>query len=161
MVETYWNRLFSFQQWAKPKKLTLKKKHPNTELFNVMVHWKVMGSFLIIVIHCRPSASFKVGNTPDTMAPQNWRKLRGSEQVCLTKAGWWCGCHFWHFPRNIGNLIIPIDFHSYFSEGFQSTNQINIDVKMTMKTNSDGKYLTMKSWWQSFRCFFCSINPLK
>ena len=23
--------------------------------------------------------------------------------------GWWFGCHFWHFPINIGNFIIPID----------------------------------------------------
>ena len=29
--------------------------------------------------------------------------------------GWWFGCHFSHFPINIGNFIVPID---YFSEGW-------------------------------------------
>ena len=37
--------------------------------------------------------------------------------------GWWFGCHFWHFPRNIGFLIIPIDFH-IFQRGGPTTNQI-------------------------------------
>ena len=32
--------------------------------------------------------------------------------LCYT--GWWFGCHFWHFPRNIGNLIIPIDALVFF-----------------------------------------------
>ena len=27
--------------------------------------------------------------------------------------GWWFGCHFWHFPINIGNFIIPIDVHIF------------------------------------------------
>ena len=29
------------------------------------------------------------------------------------KTAWWFGCHFWHFPINIGNVIIPIDFHIF------------------------------------------------
>ena len=38
-------------------------------------------------------------------------------------SGWWFGCHQFHFPINIGNLIIPLD--SYFSEGWPwPTNQL-------------------------------------
>ena len=32
------------------------------------------------------------------------------------KTAWWFGCHFWHFPINIGNFIIPID-ELIFSRG--------------------------------------------
>ena len=28
-------------------------------------------------------------------------------------SGWWFGCHLDYFPRNIGLLIIPIDFHIF------------------------------------------------
>ena len=27
--------------------------------------------------------------------------------------GWWFGCHQFYFPRNIGFLVIPIDFHIF------------------------------------------------
>ena len=29
-------------------------------------------------------------------------------------SGWWFGTSIWHFPRNIGNLIIPIDELIFF-----------------------------------------------
>ena len=36
-------------------------------------------------------------------------------QHISTITGWWFGCcHFWHFPRNIGNVIIPIDELIFF-----------------------------------------------
>ena len=37
-------------------------------------------------------------------------------------AGWWFGCHQFYFPRNIGNLIIPTDFHM-FQRGGPTTKQ--------------------------------------
>ena len=37
-------------------------------------------------------------------------------------SGWWFGCHFWHFPINIGNVIIPIDVH-ILQRGGPTTNQ--------------------------------------
>ena len=44
--------------------------------------------------------------------------------------GWWFGTLFFCFPYIgiIGNLIIPID--SYFSEGFETTNQPTIALKL-------------------------------
>ena len=32
--------------------------------------------------------------------------------------GWWFGCHFWHFPINIGLLSSSQLTNSYFSEGW-------------------------------------------
>ena len=40
----------------------------------------------------------------------------------LQKAGWWFGTSIWHFPINIGFLIIPIDVH-IFQRGGWTTNQ--------------------------------------
>ena len=37
--------------------------------------------------------------------------------------GWWFGCHFFYFSRNIGLLIIPIDVH-IFQRGGPTTNQM-------------------------------------
>ena len=34
--------------------------------------------------------------------------------TCTTLSGWWFGCHFLNFPRNIGFLIIPIDELIFF-----------------------------------------------
>ena len=38
-------------------------------------------------------------------------------------SGWWFGCHFSHFPINIGNLIIPLDCH-IFQRGGPTTTQL-------------------------------------
>ena len=35
-------------------------------------------------------------------------------QHFLRFTGWWFGCHFWHFPINIGLPIIPIDELIFF-----------------------------------------------
>ena len=45
-----------------------------------------------------------------------------SSQLMKSNTGWWFGCHFWHFPINIGLLIMPIDVH-IFQRGFSTTNQ--------------------------------------
>ena len=37
--------------------------------------------------------------------------------------GWWFGCHQFYFCINIGNVIIPTDFH-IFQRGGPTTNQI-------------------------------------
>ena len=49
-------------------------------------------------------------------------------------SGWWFGCHFLNFPINIGNVIIPIDFH-IFRRGGPTTNQMLLEEtwKMVMK----------------------------
>ena len=38
-------------------------------------------------------------------------------------AGWWFGCHFWHFPINIGNFSSSQLTKSYFQRGGPTTNQ--------------------------------------
>ena len=38
-------------------------------------------------------------------------------KTVINMTGWWFGCHFWHFPRNIGNN--HPNWLSYFSEGFK------------------------------------------
>ena len=47
----------------------------------------------------------------------------------LKKIPWLVGGNWlpwlWHFPRNVGNFIIPIDFH-IFQRGGPTTNQMNI-----------------------------------
>ena len=46
----------------------------------------------------------------------------------IRKTGWWFGCHQFYFPRNIGNVIIPIDFH-IFQRGGPTTNQYHTAVE--------------------------------
>ena len=36
------------------------------------------------------------------------------EMLGAWKTGWWFGCHQFYFPRNIGNVIIPIDELIFF-----------------------------------------------
>ena len=40
--------------------------------------------------------------------------LKTVVNIPLFVAGWWFGCHFLDFPRNIGFLIIPIDELIFF-----------------------------------------------
>ena len=53
-----------------------------------------------------------------------WKKNYGIIVVIVMTVitGWWFGCHLAYFPRNIGLLIIPMDFH-IFQRGGPTTNQ--------------------------------------
>ena len=50
----------------------------------------------------------------------------GGEGVEIT--GWWFGCHFWNFPINIGNFIIPIDELIFFRGVAQPPTSITITL---------------------------------
>ena len=44
------------------------------------------------------------------------------KKLAYLSIGWWFGCHFLHFPINIGNLIIPNDELIFF-RGVQPNHQ--------------------------------------
>ena len=54
--------------------------------------------------------------------------LQTSFGVYHSLSGWCFGCHFWHFPRNMGFLIIPTDFH-IFQRGGPTTNQLSMIIQ--------------------------------
>ena len=50
---------------------------------------------------------------------------RGFDDLMIDFAGWWFGCHQFHFPRNIGFRSSSQLTNSYFSEGWpKTTNQL-------------------------------------
>ena len=55
----------------------------------------------------------------------HWQTVpRSVWQFMKMVSGWWFGCHFWHFPRNIGLRLSSQLTKSYFSEGWPwPTNQ--------------------------------------
>ena len=63
------------------------------------------------------SAVLSVGTHWDPINGMMWLFFMGWK-TCLfwslwILSGWWFGCHLDYFPRNIGNVIIPIDFHIF------------------------------------------------
>ena len=100
--------------------------------------WRIVEMFLsvsdIIVAYCTHVRTWQltlgiIGAQDDNM--QRYRRDHGlkpsTEPPVVPKqllsgighrwkswTGWWFGCHFWHFPRNIGLLIIPIDELIFF-----------------------------------------------
>ena len=57
-----------------------------------------------------PLYSFVLGPHPSAKR-EAWvhERERGN-----SSSGWWFGCHQFYFPRNIGNVIIPIDELVFF-----------------------------------------------
>ena len=61
-------------------------------------------------------------------------------------SGWWFGCHEFHFPRNIGFLIIPTDEVIFF-RGVETTNQM---FMYNMATHIHGNCPSAKKSLQFF-----------
>ena len=59
-------------------------------------------------------------------------------------SGWWFGCHFLNFPRNIGLLIIPIDFH-IFQRGWNH-QPVHVFLEIHYLGNLQFFFLTFFLW---------------
>ena len=58
---------------------------------------------------CGPMDDFS-GENGGVLALDPWE----FQSIAIAIAGWWFGCHQFYFPRNIGNVIIPIDEVIFF-----------------------------------------------
>ena len=57
-----------------------------------------------------------------------------------TMSAWWFGEHFWHFPINIGNVIIPIDEVIFFRGVAQPPTRCYTPKKLNMiELSNDGR----------------------
>ena len=68
---------------------------------------------------CHKHSSTKCGLNNNFYHPPNHHQYIGGKHtmpkwVVYGIAGWWFGCHFWHFPIYKGNFIIPIDELIFF-----------------------------------------------
>ena len=52
-----------------------------------------------------------------------WSSESQNFRIIQPFSGWWFGCHFWHFPRNIGNNYHPNWRSHIFQRGKPTTNQ--------------------------------------
>ena len=77
--------------------------------------------------------------------------------------GWWFGCHEFYFPRNIGNVIIPID-GPYFSEGWVYNHQpVSIVGKSSHCMGQGAKarrFLWPVGWWLAGWCRMAEWSQL-
>ena len=72
----------------------------------------------------------------DYDSSKGWFHLSGLHCISHWISGWWFGCHQCYFPMTLGNFIIPIDVHSYFSEGWPwPTNQIWLDLMDVLRSH--------------------------
>ena len=83
------------------------------------------------------------------MCRETWR------DVCMQWfTGWWFGCHQFYFPRNIGNVIIPIDELIFFRGvaepptriWFIGHSSIPISVFLGLRTTTHGVGRQFWSW---------------
>ena len=65
------------------------------------------------------------GNLTNLVNRLYYNQRRSIRGVLTTTSGWWFGCHFWHFPINIGNISSSLNWRSHiFQRGGPTTNQI-------------------------------------
>ena len=72
----------------------------------------------MVSIFVRPAALDVVSPKPVTLAASRPDGFHNNLKI----AGWWFGCHFWHFPIYWVAIIIPID-ELIFSRGVAKNHQ--------------------------------------
>ena len=61
-------------------------------------------------------------------------------------SGWWFGCHFWHFPRNIGFRSSSQLTKSYFSEGWRKTTNQKTIGNEPLEMGKKMRFFAEKIW---------------